>query len=80
MKVPVRANLKGVALMDQYYYNVLGQILQKEQPRLREMIDMRFDSGYEFEGTTIYSFESLRIHEAVHFLEDEWEYLVPFFE
>lgn len=64
--------------MDKYYSNVLGQILQDEQPELREFIDMRFDDGYEFEGNTRYSFESLRIHEAVQFLEDEWEYLVPF--
>jgi len=66
--------------MNKYFSNVLGQILQGEQPKLKEMIDMRFESGYEFEGGTRYSFESLRIHEAVQFLEDEWEYLSPCFE
>ena len=66
--------------MNSYYAKVLGEILQGEQPELKKMIDMRFDSGYEFEGTTRYSFESLRIHEAVQFLEDEWEYISPMYK
>ncbi len=66
--------------MDKYYYNVLGQILQNERPVMRKLIDDLFDSGYEIEGQTVYSFESLRIHEAVRFLKDEWEYLVSFFQ
>ena len=64
--------------MSKYYQNILGQILQGKQIRLKEMIDMRFESGYEFEGTEIYSLKSLRIQEAILFLEDEWEYLKPF--
>lgn len=66
--------------MNNYYSKVLGQILQGFQPKIKKMIDMRFESGYEFEGDIRYSFESLRIHEAVQFLEDEWEHLSPLFE
>lgn len=67
--------------MNQYYYrNILAQILQGEQPAITEMINSRFEDGYEFEGQTIYSFESLRIHEAVTFLEESWEYLQPFLQ
>lgn len=63
--------------MNQYFKNILAQILQGEQPTIKEMIDSRFEDGYEFEGQTVYSFESLRIHEAVTFLEENWEYLEP---
>ena len=63
-----------------YFASVLGEILQGKQPVMKEMIDMRFDSGYEFEGMARYSFQSLRLGEAVQFLADEWEYLSPFYE
>jgi hypothetical protein len=63
--------------LDGYYSGVLGQILNNDQPRMKKEIDFQFNNGYEFEGITIYSFESLRIHEAVQFLEDNWEYLEP---
>lgn len=58
-----------------YYRKILGQIIAGEQPKMKEFIDMRFEDGYEFEGKTVYSFESMRIHEALTFLEDEWEYI-----
>ncbi len=61
-----------------YYRKILSQILAGDQPGMKEFIDMRFEDGCEFEGQTIYSFESLRIHEALIFLEDNWEYLKPF--
>jgi hypothetical protein len=64
--------------MNNYFKHILGQILQNEQPKIKEFIDMRFDSGYEFEGQTVYSFKSLRINEAIQFLEDNWEYLETF--
>lgn len=64
--------------MKQYYKNILAQILKGEQPDIMEMINSRFEDGYEFEGQTIYSFESLRIHEVITFLEESWEYLQPF--
>ncbi len=65
--------------MNQYFANILGYILQGEQPKLKEVINIRFEDGYEFEGETRYSFESLRIHEAIRFLEDEWEFLEQFY-
>lgn len=55
------------------YRKILGQIIAGEQPRMKEYIDMRFKGGYEFEERTIYSFESMRIWEALIFLEDYWE-------
>jgi hypothetical protein len=64
----------------QYYKNILAQILKGEQPDIMEMINSRFEDGYEFEGQTIYSFESLRIHEAIAFLEENWGYLQPFLQ
>ncbi len=64
--------------MEKYYKNILGQIIQDEQPEMKRVIDIRFEDGYEIEGTIVYSFESLRIHEAVQFLKDNWEYLEPF--
>lgn len=64
--------------MKDYYKNLLGQILQGEQEELKKFIDLRFEDGYEFEGQTIYSFESMRIHEAVAFLEDDYEYIENF--
>jgi len=67
--------------MNKYFSKVLGEILQDEQLQLKEIIDMfLFDNGYEFEGIKRYSFESLSLHEAVKFLEDEWEYLSPFYQ
>ena len=66
--------------MKKYYSSLLGQILQGEQELLRDIIDTRFEEGYEFEGNTIYSFESLRIHEAIEFLKDNYEYLKDFIQ
>lgn len=61
--------------MKQYYRMILAQILDNEQPKIKELIDTMFEEGYNLEGQTIYSFESLRIHEAIQFLEDNWEHL-----
>ena len=66
--------------MKKYYSSLLGQILQGEQELLRDIIDTRFEDGYSFEGNTIYSFESLRIHEAIEFLKDNYEYLKDFIQ
>lgn len=64
--------------MNFYYKNILGQILQNEQPELKEMIDLRFESGYKIEEKMVYNLEDLTITEAVLFLEENWEYLQPF--
>ena len=61
--------------MNQYYTKVLGEILQGEQPTMKAIIDIHFEEGCEVEGTIVYSFESLRISEAVEWLEDNWEYI-----
>jgi hypothetical protein len=61
--------------MKEYYRTILAQILDNERPKIKELIDTMFEDGYDLEGTTIYSFESLRIHEALQFLEDNWEHL-----
>ena len=66
--------------MDNYFKKVLAEILSDEQKPLKEFLDLRFEDGYEFEGETRYSFESLLIHEAVQVLKDEWEYLEPFYQ
>ncbi len=58
-----------------YFKSILAQILQNEQPTITEMINIMFEDGYEFEGQMIYSFNSLRIHEAISFIEDNWEIL-----
>ena len=64
--------------MKDYYKNLLGQILQGQQEELKKFIDLRFEDGYNFEGQTCYSFESMRIHEAIAFLEDNYEYIENF--
>lgn len=64
--------------MKEYYSNLLGQILQGEYQKLKSIIDNRMDEGYEFEGNIVYSFESLRIYEAIEFLKDNYEYLQGF--
>ena len=61
--------------MKHYYSNILGEILQNEQPKMKQIINTMFEDGYDLEGQTIYSFDSLRIHEAIQFLEDNWEHL-----
>lgn len=66
--------------MEKYYRSLLGQILQGEQELLRDIINTRFEEGHSFEGSTIYSFESLRIHEAIEFLKDNYEYLKDFIQ
>ena len=66
--------------MEKYYRSLLGQILQGEQELLRDMIDSYFEDGYSLEGNVIYSFESLRIHEAIEFLKDNYEYLKDFIQ
>lgn len=66
--------------MKEYYNILLGQILQGEHQKLKSIIDDRMEEGYEFEGRVIYSFESLRIHEAVEFLKDNYEYLRGFIQ
>ncbi len=66
--------------MKERYNILLGQILQGEHQKLKSIIDNRMEEGYEFEGNTIYSFESLRIHEAIEFLKDNYEYLKDFIQ
>jgi len=64
--------------MKDYYKNLLGQMLQGQQEELKKFIDLRFEDGYEFEGEMHYSFESMKIHEAIAFLEDDYEYIENF--
>lgn len=66
--------------MKEYYSILLGQILQGKHQKLKSIIDNRMNEGYEFEGSTIYSFESLRIYEAIEFLKDNYEYLKDFIQ
>lgn len=67
--------------MENYYYrSLLGQILQGDQESLRKFIKSRFEDGYEFEGQVVYSFESLRIYEAITFLEENYKHIKPFIQ
>ncbi len=67
-------------MKDYYYKSLLGQILQGDQEPLRNFIELRFKDGYEFEGQIFYGFESLRIHEAVTFLEENYEHIKSFIQ
>lgn len=67
-------------MKDCYYRNLLGQILQGDQEPLRRFIELRFEDGYEFEGQIFYGFESLRIHEAITFLKEDYEYIKSFIQ
>lgn len=59
-------------MKERYFKDLLGQILKGEQCELKEIIDLRMDEGHELEGVTVYSFESLRIYEAITFLENNY--------
>jgi hypothetical protein len=65
---------------NEYYRKVLGEILQGNQPEMEKLIEIHFSDGAEVEGVTRYSFESLRIGEAVQFLSDNWEYISPMYQ